>query len=324
MPSRVKHFVVTIYLGLFFQVNQLNACQDEIELLREELVEMSEAELDEALSKIDPHQARRITGDIAGLLSNRSSTVQWRILRVLEKTTASDSQAESEVVTGVSPFLDHADVSFRAIAINIMVNVDDAAIPLLEKGLLSDSGRRRSVCVAALNRLDRLTEQKNLELSQDPDPRVRYQAILALGRTEASVHRLVKLTSDAETSVAWLAIDRLGRCPEYHALIVPVLTNLLSRKEVAAQATISLGRFGSNSAAAIPAIIRSSPIGETVGYDYPPEISDYVLERLGKPRIEDLDQLISLLESKDSHQRTLASVAIGKLGFRVAGPRLDC
>lgn len=315
MPRRVKLLIAIICFGLFYQANLLNACQDEIEWLREELLKLSEAELDEALAKMDQTRAPRIAGDLAALLSRRSSTVQWRILRVLEMATTTEMQAESEVVTAVKPFLDHADVSFRAIAVDIMVNIGVAAIPTLEKGLLSESGRTRSGCVAALNRIGHLTEQKNLELSQDPDARVRYQAALALGRTEASMHMLVKSASDAESSVAWLAIDRLGRYPEFHSVIVPALIDLLGRKEVAVQAAISLGRFGTDSAAAIPALIRSSPLGEHELYRFPSEIADHILARLGPPRLEDLDQLISLLGSEDLHQRTLASLTIGKIGL---------
>ena len=277
---------------------------------------MSESEIDAALVELDQTHFPQIAKALSASLSTKQATLQWRILCVLETASISELESSSEVAAAVYPFLNDASHARRSMAMNILVNLGDASVPLLENGLKSESGRVRSGCVAALNRIDRLTEHATMELCQDSDPRVRYQAVLALKQNESSVQTLVKAATDEEPSVAWLAISRLGKYPELHELIVPHLIPLLNRKEVASQAAISLARFGADSAAAIPALIQVWPLGVVEGDNFPTDAVDIAISRIGKPRIEDLNQLISLLELKHPHQRALAASCIGKLGLQ--------
>ena len=314
-------FYWTIVVKAFGQ--EATSVQDRVESFRMRIGTADNDSLD-ALYELckQPEIVEHLVPELTKLLANGSEPARRLAFRCVGQVGEKAKPAVAALVAN----LDHRDYLIRLELAQTLTAIGPIALPELNEALKSPSAKVRA---AALSIIDRLAtvEPESLDILQnDPDPRVRIavaQAWKKHGRL--GVEQIVKLLKDQDSVVVSGAAQSLCFHYEDTALSVRHLSESLSRKDSGYLAATALESLGVDAQIAIPKLIRSYPLGLPERFSRNPhkDLVQQALERIGPPRLADLNSLRQLLSDANPSIRAIAAKAIGQLGTDAAEAASD-
>ena len=282
--------------------------------------------LESKADKLSGGTIAKLAPELSKLLDRRQPTIDWRVLRLLSTTNLDGIDNAGDLVESVSRLLDSPQQATRSLAVDVICSIGMPAVSEMQRQLKSESPRVRACSATILVRLERLSPQETIALSRDRDPRVRAVAVPLLGESDEGVEILIEMLTDTETAVAYRAAERLGRPPASASReqIARALEKSLARPIVSLAATHSLARLGTDARSSIPKLLSTNNVGPKVPlsldgmlYGFGDSV-DMALARIGKPRDEDIEHIVQILDIDDSDVRIRTCRVLSGVGTKAS------
>jgi HEAT repeat protein len=264
---------------------------------------MGDSALPALIASLKDENSQRNSAAILGGMGPKASSAVKPLTQLLHSQDPGTRREAIFALASIST--DDAD----AIAPELIQTLQDKRFPYPASAAYALGRLRVKTAANALKAA--LTEHKDPLVSLaiacaliEIDPHNEENATLALPHVRVA-------TQNPQPEIRREAAIALGRVGRHAKEIVPLLKQGLSDKDptVRRQCLVALAEYGPESAAAIPDIIK------TLGHGRPDirSVACYALGRIGISSDTALDSLTRLLHSRDAHERTLAAWALVRI-----------
>jgi hypothetical protein len=312
----IIHFITAIGI-LACQANSTFA--DELDSIRTALKSEQFNEVDLAIHRLTKSQSMSLVPELCDLAQYAPQPVSWSALRRLSYLKPTNTDDVNRLVQTLVSQLSHEQHAYRFIAIEGLIRQGDNAVTAIESVLDSDTGVARSGAVTVLINLNKLDQPKLIQLSRDPDARVRFIALMALDTTLPDARKeLIRLLKDDEQSIVEVATELLSSLPiEVSNASVEALLKGLEREDTKTAATLALARMGVDVNHTLDEIIGANATG-TTGGRFGHWAVEAAMLHIGDPSEDSMEALIELIKSSNLTICSNAALCVGTFGTRAA------